>query len=135
MRTLNKLIVVIALILFPLSAINAKHFAWICAVEQTDNNPDWIFVYEDVKQLQDGCYRVFIKWEFTEEPDKSMATQAWLISSDFDKIQIVKSTGYDKQGKLVYSEDYPYGEKWSYVMPDTYCESIVETAKGILLKK
>ncbi len=116
-------------------AVYAKDFAWVCAIEWTEKNPEWVFVYEDVKMQSDGCYRVFVKWEFPNDTKKSEAKQTWLISSDFDKIQIVKSVGYNKDGEAVYSQDYPYGCGWDYVMPDTYSESIVETTKQILLKK
>lgn len=115
--------------------IHAKDFAWVCAIEWTEKKPEWVFVYEDVRLQNDGCYRIFVKWEFTNDPNKSKAKQTWLISSDFDKVMVVKSVGYDKSGDVVYSQDEPYGSDWDYVMPNTYSEAIVDTAKEILLKK
>lgn len=116
-------------------AVCAKDFAWVCAIEWTEKNPEWVFVYEDVKLQSDGCYRIFVKWVFPDDLKKSEAKQTWLISPDFDKVKIVKSVGYSKDGKVVYSEDNPYGEIWKYVMPETYSEAVVETTKEILLKK
>lgn len=111
----------------------AKDFAWRCAIEWTEKKPEWIFVYEDIKQLSDGCFRIFTKWEFTDDPNKSSAKQTWFISPDFDKVVVVKSVGYNKEDEIVYSEDYPYGMNWSYVMPDTYSEAVVNTVIEILL--
>lgn len=113
----------------------AKDFAWICAIEWTEKKPEWVFVYEDVKLQSDGCYRIFVKWEFPNDQKKSEAKQTWLISSDFDKVKVVKSVGYDKGGDVVYSQNEPYGSDWNYVMPDTYSEAIVKTAKEILFKE
>lgn len=115
--------------------IYSKDFGWICAIEWTEKQPEWVFVYEDVKLQSDGCYRIFLKWEFPNDPSKSMAMQTWLISPDFDKIAVVKSVGYNKDGKVEYSQDTPYRDNWEYVMPNTYSEAIVTTAKEILLKQ
>ncbi len=130
-----KRLISLALALAVSLAVCAKDFAWICAIEWTEKKPEWVFVYEDVRLQDDGCYRIFIKWEFPNDSKKSMAKQTWLISSDFDKVKIVKSVGYSNDGKVVYSEDKPYGENWTYVMPETYSEAVVETTKEILLKK
>lgn len=110
----------------------AKDFAWFCAVEWTEKKPEWVFVYEDVKVQNDGTYRIFVKWDFPET--KKIAKQVWLISSDFDKILIVSSVGYDRNGNSEYHQDYPYGRDWTYVLPETYAESVVETTKEILLR-
>lgn len=125
----------VMLALLTVLAVCAKDFVWVCAIEWTEKKPEWVFVYEDVKLQNDGCYRIFVKWEFTNDPNKSKAKQMWLISPDFDKVMVVKSVGYDKNGDVVYSQDEPYGSDWDYVMPNTYSEAIVETAKEILLKK
>lgn len=113
----------------------AKGFAWVCAIEWTEKNPEWVFVYEDVKLLQNGCYRIYVKWEFTEDPAKSKAKQTWIVSPDFDRVVITQSVGYNKEGEVVYSQNYPYCEEWSYVLPETYSEAVVKTVKEILLKK
>lgn len=120
------------LLLLPLTMM-AKDFAWFCAVEWTEKKPEWVFVYEDVKLQADGTYRIFVKWDFPDT--KKKAKQVWLISADFDRILIVSSTGYDKEGKSEYHQDYPYGREWTYVLPETYAESVIETTKEILMKK
>lgn len=126
---------IVAIILFFASlTCMAKEYAWVCAIEWTEKRPEWIFVYENIKEQTDG-YIIFVKWEFPDDAKKSMAKQTWLVSRDFSKTKVVKSVGYDKQGKIAYSEDEPYGPKWNYVMPETISEAIVETARGILLKK
>lgn len=125
----------LTLALLTVLAVCAKDFVWVCAIEWTEKKPEWVFVYEDVKLQNDGCYRIFVKWEFTNDPNKSEAKQTWLISPDFGKVKVVKSVGYNKDGKVVYSEDVPYGEDWTYVMPETYSEAVVETTKEILQKR
>lgn len=120
--------------LLPLNAQEKEH-SWVCAVEWTESMPEWVFVYDDIKRNSDGDFLVFIKWEFDNDDSKhKSAKQTWIISPDFSEVKIVKSVGYNADGKVVYSEDSPYGD-WSYVMPDTYAEAIVGTAKEILLKR
>ena len=114
--------------------VHAEKPAWVCAIEWSEEKPEWVFVYEDVKLQADGCYRIFIKWEFTDDPEKSMAKQTWLISPDFDMVKVVKSVGYGKDGKVAYSDDEPYGE-WSYVLPETFAEGVDNTTKEILLTR
>lgn len=127
--------ILITLFLLASAAVaHAKDFAWLCAVEYTEKRPEWVFVYEDIKIQNGGDYRVFVKWDFPDDPKKGHAKQVWLLSSDFDQFYVVSSAGYDKEGKVVYSEDNPNGG-WKYVLPDTYAEAIVETVKEILLKQ
>lgn len=115
--------------------MHAKSFAWVCAIEWTEKDPSWVFVYEDVKLLQDGTYRVFVKHDFPNEKKMKKAKQTWLISSDFDRIKILNNVMYEADGKLLDSQEYPYGYDWEFVMPETTAECIVITAKEILLKK
>lgn len=129
---MRKLLLVFVAILLSLG-VTAKEFAWYCAVEWTEKKPEWVFVNEDVRLQNDGTYRIFVKWEFPET--KKKAKQVWLISADFDKTIIVSSVGYDKDGNSEYHQDYPYGREWSYIIPETYAEAVVETTKEILLKK
>lgn len=103
-----------------------------CAVECTEKQHEWVFVYEDIKLQNDGNYRIFVKWDYPDE--KETAKQVWLISAAFDKIIVVSTVGYNSNGEAVYRQDYPYGSEWSYVLPDTYAEAIIETTKEILLK-
>lgn len=131
---MKRLLILILLLSFTIS-IYAKEFAWCCAVEYTKEHPEWVFVYEDVKLLQDGNYRVFVKWEFPDDATKSHAKQTWIITPDFDRMCIVESAGYDNKGKNTYFQKYPYGSDWNYILPDTYAESIINTTKQILLKR
>lgn len=131
---MKRLLILLLFISFTIS-IYAKEFAWYCAVEYTKENPEWVFVYEDVKLLQDGNYRVYVKWEFPDDPTKSNAKQTWIVTSDFDRMCVVESVGYDNEGNIAYFEKCPYGSDWEYILPDTYAESIVNTTKQILLKR
>lgn len=126
---MKKLLLTLFLLL-PLTML-AKDFAWFCAVEWTEKKPEWVFVYEDVKLQNNGTYRVFVEWDFPDT--KKKAKQVWIISADFDRILIVSSTGYGKDGNSEYHQEYPYGKEWTYVMPETYAEAVVETTKEILL--
>ncbi|WP_286335313.1 hypothetical protein [Bacteroides caecimuris] len=111
--------------------VSAKEFSWVCAIEWTEDNPEWLFVYEDIKTQTDGNYRIFVKWEFPNETDdKAEAKQVWLISPDFERIRVMSSVGYNRKGKIVYTDNIP--QDWKFILPDTYVESIVETTKGIL---
>lgn len=116
------------------AVLHARDLAWYCAIEYTEKKPEWVFVYEDIKIQRDGDYQVFVKWEFPDDHKKGQAKQIWLFSPDFDQFYVVSSVGYDKESKVVYSEDNPNGG-WKYVFPDTYAEAIVETTKEILLKQ
>lgn len=116
-------------------AIHASDHAWVCAIEWSEKKPEWVFVYEDIKLQSDGTYRVYVKWEFdNNDPNKHSAKQVWLLSPDFDQTYVLSSVGYNDKGQVTFSDDDPYGE-WFYVLPDTYAEAVVETAKEILLKK
>lgn len=129
---MRKLLLLLVAFFLPL-ALSAKEFAWFCAVEWTEKKPEWVFVNENVRLQNDGTYRIFVKWEFADT--KKIAKQVWLISADFDKTIVVSSVGYDKDDKVEYREEYPYGEDWSYVLPETYAEAVIETTKEILIKK
>ncbi len=129
---MRKLSLVLVAIFLPLG-MSAKEFAWFCAVEWTEEKPEWVFVNEDVRHNADGTYRIFVKWEFPETKKKAM--QVLLISADFDKTIVVSSVGYDKDGNSEYSQDYPYGREWMYVLPGSYAKAIIETTKEILMKK
>lgn len=48
--------------------VHAEKPAWVCAIEWSEEKPEWVFVYEDVKLQADGCYRIFIKWELPMTP-------------------------------------------------------------------
>lgn len=123
------------LLLISTPVVHAKDFAWICAIEWSEKKPEWVFVYEDIKLQSDGTYRLYVKWEFdNNDPEQHTSKQVWLLSPDFDQTYILSSVGYNDKGEVVYKEEDPYGE-WSYVLPDTYAEAVVETAKEILLKK
>lgn len=115
-------------------AASAKDFSWYCAVEWTEEKPEWVFVYEDIKQENDGNYRIFVKWEFPNEDKRKKAKQVWIITPNFDKFKVISSVGYNSSGDVVFTEDTPYAD-WKYVLPDTYAESVVETTKDILLKQ
>lgn len=108
----------------------AREYAWLCAIERTDENHNWVFVSEDLKLQNDGNYRVFVKWEFTDDPNKSRAMQVWLISPDLTMIKVVRSVGYDREGRVAYTNNEP--EDWDYVMPNTYAEAVIEVAGYIL---
>lgn len=129
---MKKLLLLIVLLILSYS-LEAKDFAWLCAVEWTKEKPEWVFVYEDVKLQNDGTYRIFVKWDFPDT--KKKAKQVWIVSADFDRILIVSSTGYDKDGKSEYHQEFPYGREWTYVLPETYAESVIETTKEILLRE
>lgn len=115
-------------------ALSAKDYAWCCAVEWTEEKPEWVYVYEDIRQQSDGTYRIFVKWDFSNDDKHKMAKQVWLISPDFDMYKVISSVGYNSSGDAVFNEDTPYAD-WKYVLPDTYAESIIDTAKDVLLKK
>lgn len=111
--------------------IYANEYSWQCAVEWTEENPEWVFVYEDIKINQDGNYRIFVKWDFPGKSEISQAKQTWLIAPDFDQVLIVSNVGFNQSGEIIYSENYPYGD-WKYVLPDSYAASIIKTMKEIL---
>lgn len=127
---MKRLIVILLSLLPVVTAIAAKDYSWVCAVEWTEEQPEWVFVYEDIKRNNDGTYRAFIQWEFTNDPSKAYAIQTWLISSDFDQIRVMGTVGYDKQNNVAYTDSTP--QNWKYVLPETYAEAIVQTIREIL---
>lgn len=127
-RILSLLILIITLLIS-----HAQERSWICAIEWTENQPEWVFVYEDVKLNSDGTYRAFVKWEFEDDPKRACAKQTWLISPDFDQIRVLGTVGYDKHNNVVYNESTP--QDWRFVLPETYAEGIVKTVREILLKQ
>lgn len=120
-------VLLLAVLAFTASA-EPKDFAWVCVVEEEG---EWLFVYEDIRKQTDGVYRIFVKWEYTNDPDISHATQTWLVSPDFDQICVLSTVGYNRQGEIAYT-NYEPDEQWHYVMPETYAKSVVETAQGLI---
>ncbi len=104
-----------------------------------DNFDWWVFVNSNIKkpQINNGYYQVWVKYEHRTEAGqnyfKTNATETLVLyefDSTFSKYRTLQQLEYDIDGNVLKTDNIL--SRWTYVVPESLCEKIVEAINGII---
>lgn len=134
--------IVFALLFSAISlTLSAREYGWFNADHAKDYSW-WVFVYENISmpELKHGYYKVWVKWEYTNQKAKAdfktkaaVSKQLYEISYDFSQYRILQVIDYDENGKVISDCNIPSSR--SYFTPETIGGAIITTVKEILSKQ